>query len=167
MKNIFKVFSIIAMVALIAFSFTACEEPEDPGDDGVQKTLVITNVPATTTAGDVIAGKQVTIAIYGVDNKSKGNIVALDQLNIPANTTAPTTLTSYLVSGNEKKNGSAFTGTGDFYIFLLIDVPGTPADLDDDVAYAYGGGSSTLAKKVPISNASTSVDFTQFFKKTN
>jgi len=165
MKNIFKVFGIITVVALVAFSFTACADPEDPGDDAIPKTLVITGVPATTAESVTIAGHQITVAIYNVDNKAKTNIVALDQLTVSSTATAPITVTSQLVSGNEKKNGAAFTGTGSFYVYLLIDT-NTPSNLDDDIGYYYRGtGGSTLAKQLSITSATTTVDWSEFAKK--
>jgi len=161
MKNIFKVFSIIAMSALIAVSFTACQDDQDPGDDGVQKTLVITDIPATLDSKPT-NGKQMTVAIGAINKQNKLDIVALDQLDITG-----TTVTSKLVSGNEKKKGGAFTGTGDFYIFLFIDFNGTTTgdnQLDDDIIYSYGAGSK-IDKQTSITTATTTIGFDQFFKR--
>jgi len=164
MKNIKKIFGIIALVSVIALSFAACDLDKDPGDDAIPKILVINNVPLTTTEGVAIAGKQITVAIYNVDNKAKTNIVALDQLIVQSTATAPITVTSQLVSGNEKKNGAPFTGTGSFYVYLLIG--NSTDDLDTNVGYYYRGtGNSTIAKQLSITSATTSVDWSEFTKK--
>jgi hypothetical protein len=169
MKNIFKVFSIIAIFALIAFSFTACDLDEDPGNDDVPKTLVITDIPANDN-GSALSGKQITVAIYNVSNKDEVNIVAYDQLSIvfTPSTAATTTVTSQLASGNPKKKGKTFTGTGDFFIYLFIDLnnPATLDNLNDDAAYYFTGtaNGSTIRQKT-ISEATTTIAWNQFKKQ--
>jgi len=155
------------MVALFAFSMAACKLDEDPGDDKVPKTLVINNVPSTDGSGAnavTIKGKQVTVAIFYVNSKQKTDIVALDQLTpvfVP-DTATTTTVISHLVSGNEKKNGAPFTGTGLFYISLFID-SSDPNDFDDDTVYMYG--SAQLPKQFSITDATTTIPWSEFAKQ--
>jgi len=164
MKNTFKLFAIITMAAVIALSMTACG---DPGDDDVPKTLLITGIPKTDTTNSVtLENKQVTVAIFNTKgSNNKPNIVALDQLKITFPASATTTyITSQLVSGNDKKNGAPFTGTGNFYICLFID-DSTPSSLDDDATYYYGGKGGLMEKQLPITNAVTQLAWDEFFKK--
>ena len=156
MKNMFKFFSIVAMVALVAFSFVSCE---DPGNDDVPKTLVITGVPGTLE-GTGITGKTITVAIC--DNSSSTNsIVALNQVSY-----VNTTVTIPLLSGNKNKKGGDFTGTGKFYIMLLIDIPGTKDNLDDDTIYAYTGAvGGQVPKQYDIQDATTTLTWDNFAKQ--
>jgi len=150
MKNTFKLFGIIAITAVIAFSMTACDLG-DPGDDGIAKTLVITNIPSTYD------GKQITVAIANNNKKGDPNIVALNQVNSKSNVEIP------LLSGNEKKKGEKYTGTGSYYIFLFFDVPGTKDNLNDDITFFYTGSSSGVnAMKYDIKDAKSTISFNLF-----
>jgi hypothetical protein len=156
MKNTFKIFGIIAMVALIGLSFTACDE-EDEGDDGVQKSLVITGFP------NELVGRFITIAIC--DQKdSKPVIKAFNQTTVKASTTVP------LFSGNEKKKGEAYTGTGKAYIYLFIDKNvqnPTKNDLEDDDIYAYAAvEDGQLPFQYDIQEEKTTIPFNMFAKLT-
>jgi hypothetical protein len=164
MKNTFKLFAIITMAAVIVFSMAACGE--DPGDDKVPKILVITGVPQTDGSGAdavTLKDKQITVAIFHVKSDSKAQIVALDQFDITFSSGASTTtVKSNLVSGNERKGGAPFTGTGLFYVTLFID-KGTPDNLDDDAIYMYG--SSQLVKQLSITDETTTVAWSEFAKQ--
>jgi len=152
MKNIKKIFGIIALVTVIALSFASCDLG-DEGDDGVQKILVVTDLPADFN------GKLITVAIVNPKNNNV-EIVALDQL-----TATSTTVTSQLTSG-KKKGGAAYTGTGDYFIYLFIDTKTTPDDLNDDDTYFYvaqEGGA--IAKPKSITTETTTVSFKVFKKK--
>jgi len=146
MKNIFKTFSIIAVVALVAFSFTACSD-EDPGSDGVNKTLVITGINAET--GLITAG----ITDGGT---SKTSLVAYSQVPYATDVTIP------LLSA--KNRGDYYTGTGSYYILIIFDGP-TTADTDD-VAYIYSDG-TTQAVKYNITAETTTIEFSKFQKVTS
>lgn len=170
MKNIFKTFSVIVMVALIAFAFTACQEPEeDPGNDNVQKTLVITNIPVTalpTTANSTstsdITGKQITVALC---NKKGGNGANKNDYELYAYNTqtanATGTVTIPLIS---RITGDRFTGTGPYFILLWFDINNTTTGenaLNDDIAYVYTEGAGTIVT-YPITGATSSIGFDQF-----
>jgi len=143
MKNL-KLFGIIAIVALIGFTMTACEE--DVGNNGVQKTLVITGI--TGLSGNI------TVAIA---NK-KGNdfdLVAYNKVAYPANgadVTIP--LISYV------KAGEQFTGTGNFYILLYFDTNNT-GTLTNNKTYGYAGG-GLIPLTYSLTEAKTILAFSLF-----
>jgi len=122
------------------------------GNGNVPKTLVITGVPATE--GEVtFTGKQITVAIFAKAKHGDLQVVALNQVNINS-----TTITTPLLSATTE---APFTGTGDFYIWIFIDVNNTKNDLSDDTAYVYtGGGSSAIPYN--FTNATTTIPFSQF-----
>jgi hypothetical protein len=154
MKNTFKIFGIIAIVALIGLSFTACDE-EDEGDDGVQKSLEITGIPQE------IIGKFITIAICDLKD-GKPNIKAFNQATARASTTVP------LFSGNEKKKGEPYTGTGKSYIYMFVDKNATTPtkdNLEDDDIYAYTGTEGgELPFQYNITEEKTIIPFNVFAK---
>jgi len=172
MKNIFKVLSIIAMVALIAFSFVSCED-EDPGNDGVQKSLVITGIPTDTlntsaTATTDVKGKQLTVALCnqkgGATGKGKGDfeLYAFNQITIPGTSPGATgaTIEIALISATTKVQ---FTGTGQYYVLLYFDTSDTPTDLSDDITYSYtaqAGG--TVPLTINITEDKTTLEFNKF-----
>jgi hypothetical protein len=156
MKNAFKLLSIIAMVAVIALSMLACEL--DPGDDKVEKTLVITDIPDTVDTNVTLKGKQITVAICNKNKSGEFEIYALNQVTSQATVRIP------LLSGNEKKMGEAFTGTGKFYILLYFDVNDTKDNLKDDTTYAYAGGAN-LASEYNIQDATSTISFDLFAKQ--
>jgi hypothetical protein len=172
MKNTFKVLSAFVMVALIAFSFVSCGDPEDPGNDDVQKSLVITGIPvsalptgSSATTADV-KGKKITIALCNKKGAVTGNgngkgdfeLYALQQITIP--TTSNGTIEVALISAT---TNNQFTGTGKYYILLWFDTPGTPSNMDDDIAYGYTGQvGGSIAVTYNITDAETTIPFAQF-----
>jgi len=156
MKNIFKFPVLIAIAAVIAFSMSACNQ--DPGDDKVPKTLVITDIPDTDSDGNQLKGKQITAALCRNSNKSSIEINALNQADSSATVTIP------LLSGNQNKKGGNFTGTGEYYIFLFFDVTDTKSDINDDVAYAYGGGGNNPVLYT-ITDRTTTISWSEFKKQ--
>jgi hypothetical protein len=166
MKNIKKLFGIIALVSVIALSFAACDlDDKDPGDDGVQKTLVITDIPITalpTTAAATptanITNKTITVALCnqkgGATGKGKGDF---ELYAFNSTTVTSGTVTIPLVSYTTSK---LFTGTGNYYILLWFDTAGT-STLDDDVAYGYTKGGA-INVEYNITKDTTSISFSQF-----
>jgi len=150
MKNACKLLGVIAITAVLVFLTVACEM--DPGDDKVAKTLIITDIPDNA---DTAFGKQITVAICNTNKKGEPDIVALNQVTSASSVTIP------LLSGNEKKKGGDFTGTGKFYIFLFFDVNNTQSDLKDDVAYAYGGGGN-IPKTFDLLEAKSTISWNMF-----
>jgi len=158
MKNIVKLFGIIALVALIGLGMAACEM--DPGDDNVAKTLVITGVPVL--GEDSLNGKLITVAICDLDKNNKPVIRALNQATGAATVTIP------LLSGNDKKKGASFTGTGLYYIFLFVDESNTPDNLDDDATYFYTGSSTGVNPlQYDIQNDTSTIGWDNFKKQTS
>jgi len=170
MKNIKKIFGIIALVSVIALSFAACDldDGKDPGNDDVQKTLVISGIPLTavptggTPATVDISGKKITAALCNKKASGAGKgqfeLYAWNQVTAPATgTTGKAEIP--LVS---KTTGVQFTGTGPYYILLWFDYKNTPNDLDDDVTYVYTVTAGGSALPYSITEATTTIEFSKF-----
>jgi hypothetical protein len=148
MKNTLKLFSIIAMLAVIAFSMTACNE--DPGNDGVSKSLVITGITTEDTT--------LTVGIAEVSKKGKSDLLAYGQVVPPFTNSVKIPLTSY-----KKGAGEPYTGTGLYFIILVFEGP--TADSEDDITYTYTGSTnSTTPAKYDIQDATTTLPFDEFHK---
>jgi len=150
MKNAFKTFGIIAILAVMAFSMTSCEM--DPGDDGVKKSLQITEIPSTGT--NAVTG-QLTVTICDKPKQQKWEIYALGQAT-PRNNS----VTVPLISATTKEQ---FTGTGDFYIVIF---EGYNSDTGSYTsAYVYTGGGDLAVKYEIKKGVETSTVSWDKFKK--
>jgi len=156
MKNIFKLFTIIAITAVIAFSMLSCDL--DPGDDGVAKTLEITSIPITGT--DSLKEKLITVAFCDLDKNNKPVIRAFNQATV-----STATVSLPLFSAKDNKKGEAFTGTGDYYIFIFVDVNNTNDNFNDDTTYYYtGGGQGAYKYNIKKGDAKISLEWSKFTK---
>ena len=169
MKNIKKLFGIIALVSVIAVSFAACDL-EDPGNDDVQKSLVITGIPVTAlpttataspTTTDV-TGKKITVALCnqkgGTTGKGKGDFLLYAYNQVTLGATGSVDIA--LISNTTKEQ---FTGTGKYYVLLYFDIYDTSATVEDDITYSYTaqvGGSVPLT--YDIQEAKTTIEFNKF-----
>jgi len=144
MKNIYKLFGIIALVTVVMFSFAACEE--DPGDDGVPKSLVITGIDKGSGA--------ITVGICDAPDKKnpKGVIHAFSKVPYGANITVP------LISA---VTNVQFTGTGNFYILMIFD--GETSSDSDDITYVYSQG-SLVPLPFALTEGSSTIPFSQFME---
>jgi len=147
MKNIFKFPVLIAIAAVIAFSMSACNQ--DPGNDDVPKSLVITGITGT----DVPSNGKVAVGIAEVSGKGKSNLVAYSEVNVSSTVDIP------LISA--KRQGEQYTGTGKYYIILVFD--NNTEDTSDDVNFVYSNGTTT-ALMYNITEAVTTLEFSKFIK---
>jgi hypothetical protein len=152
MKNIKKLLGIIALVSIIALSFASCDM-DDPGNDDVPKTLVITD----------ITGESGTIMVALCENAQDlaGSIKAYNEAAYPV---APnTSVTIPLISGNKNKKGGVYTGTDPMYILIIFSDKGAG---QEDTMYYYTGqiGNAGGALKYPTTEATTTLSFTKFRK---
>jgi hypothetical protein len=151
-----NLFSIIAMIAVIALCMTACDL-EDPGNDDVPKTLVITGIGTQETS-------VLTVGIADVSTsgkKTKTDLLAYGQ--VQALGTPPSYGDSVEIPlASNTTGGLPYTGTGSYYIILIFDGPNSSITTDD-ITYMYTGStSSTLITKLSITQAVTTVPFNYF-----
>jgi len=109
-------------------------DPNTPGDDGVPKTLVITDI--TGVSGQITAGV--------IPNQGQASmVVAINQVAFSPTVTIP------LISTNPDR---PFTGTGSFYIYLFFDVHNTPDNLEDDTIYYYVTNLTEATTVIPFNS---------------
>ncbi|GBU29274.1 hypothetical protein R84B8_02838 [Treponema sp. R8-4-B8] len=123
-------------------------------DNGVKKTLVIAGVPETE-GGVTLTGKYIIVFISeNYINEDYTKIIAYGIENI-----SNTTVTIPLIS----RNAQPFTGIGNYFIWIYLDVKNTPDNFDDDTIYFYTTGKNP--SKYNLTKAKTTIQFSQFKKQ--
>jgi hypothetical protein len=142
MKNIVKLIVIIAVVAVIGLSFAACpnEEEADLGDNGVQKTLVITGV-TSSLSGDVLVSVSSTATPAASMQAVGSGTVSGGNISFPLRK-----------ASNESVR---WTGTGDLYIVLVF-------ENHNNAKYFYSGGGK-YALRYSFSEATATIPFSDFY----
>ena len=151
-KNFFKLFGIIAVIAIVGLSMISCK---DDTDDGVQKTLVITDIPVTYLNQDVM------VALCSDINDLTNSLTAFNSVNLKSGTA-----TIPLVFYNEPSK--QWTGIGDYYILMFFSGPDgkfyssqNPSDGTDDVDLIYTAGGAT-SLKYTIKDDTTTIAYDKF-----
>ena len=150
MRNCIKLLGIIALAAVIGFSMTGCPADDNGGGGGGgAKKITITGITGSYDMAMVMLMSEEEGGVAGGMGAISGGSVTVNLQN---------------------EDGTAFTGSGSFYVTLML---GNQNDDTDGAMYVYTGDADTVdlsteekamqnAGKVSITAAVTTLAFNLF-----
>ena len=146
MKKLFKLFGIIALAAVIGLTMTSCG-----GDGGeTEKSIVINNINQSGSGG---------VGVFlAAELPQDGNMPTLTaiQYGSPSNNTL--SLALVLPVNNTFNSGPPWTGSGNYYVYL---VPVSGNSFSWSIAFVYTGGGNAPVR-VGFNRAVTTLSFGDF-----